>query len=232
MIGDTNRDMDPDRFARELPALFDDFPHSEQPRGQRFQDILDAVPNLASENNLALANLAANLLDPSESYVEAGTFMGASLIAASRGNEGQDIVGIDDFSFPSVEVRGRKLPPGDRAQLETNLERFGVGSAAILEGDAIALLRDGGLGERRVGAYYYDASHSYENQLEGLRVIEPYLADRALLIVDDSDWEDVERATRDYLTSQPQAQLLFEIDGEERDQPWWWAGVTVLSWTA
>jgi cephalosporin hydroxylase len=224
--------MDVDRFSRELPELFEDFPQSTHRRGQRFDDIVAGVPNLAEENNLALVNLAATLLEPGESYVEAGTYMGASLIAAMRGNAGKNFVGLDDFSFPGVEVKGRKLPPASRAQLEANLERFGAQGATILEGDALALLREGALGNRTVGVYYYDASHSYEHQLEGLRVIEPYLADRALLIVDDSDWDDVGRATRDYLSSQPRARLLFEIGGEDRGRPWWWEGVMVLAWVA
>jgi predicted O-methyltransferase YrrM len=230
MIGDTNRDMNVDRFALELPGLFEDFPTSEHPQGQRFDDIVDEVPNLAEENNLALLNLAASLMDAGESYVEAGTYMGASLIAAARGNEGKDLVGIDDLSFAGVEVRERTLPPGSRATLEANLERFEVQGATIIEGDAHTLLREGALGDRRVGVYYYDASHSYENQLEGLRLIEPYLAASGLLIVDDSDWEDVGRATRDYLASQPRARMLVEIGGAERGQPWWWEGVMVLAW--
>jgi protein O-GlcNAc transferase len=224
--------MDVDRFARDLTALFEDFPRSEHPRERRYDDIVRQVPNLAEENTLALVNLAARLLDPGESYVEAGTFMGASLIAAARGNEDKDLVAMDDFSFPAMEVRGRVLPPASRSVLEANLARFGVEDATILEGDALELLRSGALGDRRVGAYYYDASHSYEHQLEGLRLIEPYLTERALLIVDDSDWEDVARATRDYLASQPKARLLLEIGGEAYDQPWWWDGVMVLAWTA
>ena len=222
--------MDPDRFAQELPALFEDFPQSKHPRGRRFDDILREVPNLAEENVLALINLAAGLLDPGESYVEAGTYMGASLIAAARGNGDKDLVALDDLSFPAVEVRGRTLPPVSRAELEANLERFETRHATILEGDALGLLRDGGLDDRRVGAYYYDASHSYEDQLEGLRLVEPYLAKRAVLIVDDSDWDDVARATRDYLASQPRARLLLEISGDEHGQPWWWDGVMVLAW--
>ena len=73
--------------------------HSPEPRGRRFDDILAAVPNLAAENNLALVNLAVSLLEPGESYVEAGTYMGASLIAAARDNEGKDLVAVDNFSL-------------------------------------------------------------------------------------------------------------------------------------
>ena len=73
--------MDSDRFLRELPGLFDDFPRSEHPRDRRFAPVLE-LENLASENVLALLNLAASCLGPDEAYVEVGVYHGASLIAA------------------------------------------------------------------------------------------------------------------------------------------------------
>jgi predicted O-methyltransferase YrrM len=213
--------MDPARFERDLHALFDDFPSSERPRGQRFDHVLERVPGLARENNLALLNLAASLLDAGESYVEVGTYRGTSLIAAMLGNESGDFVGIDDFSMGT----------GSRDELERNLAAFDLaGRATILEGDAFALIPTGSLGERRVGAYYYDAAHSYEAHLRGLVMIEPFLAPRALLIVDDSDWEQVQDATRDYLAQQPKARMLIWIPGKDNGLPAWWEGVQVLAW--
>jgi protein O-GlcNAc transferase len=212
--------MDPDRFAAELPRLFDDFPGSTEPRDPRFADVLEQVPGLATPNTLALLNLAAGSLEPGESYVEVGTYRGTSLISALLGNEG-DFVGIDNFT----------LGDGNREQLDANLARFGLdGRATVLEGDAFELVPGGALGDRRVGVWYYDAAHDYEHQLEGLRMVEPYLAPRALLIVDDSEWDDPGRATRDYLASQPRARLLFDLPGKEGGRPEWHAGMMVLAW--
>jgi len=224
--------VDVERFARELPELFDDFPSSEHPRERRFDDIVEGVPNLAEENNLALVNLAAALLEPGESYVEAGTYMGASLIAAMRGNEARDFVALDNFALDeTIEVKGRTLPGTTRAKLESNLERFGAGGATILEGDTLELLRGGALGDRRVGVFYYDASHDYEDTVGALKAIEPHLADEALLLVDDYDWEEVARATRDYVEGQPKARMLLEIGGERKGLPQWWEGVAAVAWT-
>jgi predicted O-methyltransferase YrrM len=222
--------VNPEQFAEQLRALFDDFPRSEHPRGRRFDDVVAQVPNLAMENNLALVSLAASLLDPGESYVEAGSFMGASLIAARRGNEDAALVAIDDFSFPAMTVSGRDLPPANRSKLEANLERFGV-RATILEGDANEVLRSGGPGDRRVGVFYYDACHDTAATLEALRLVEPCLADPALLIVDDTDWPRVREAVDDYLARQSRARLILDVAGDGGAQPWWWDGMAVLAWT-
>lgn len=211
--------MDPERFVRDLPRLFDDYPRSEHPRDRRFAPILAEVGGLACENNLALLNLAASLLNGGESYVEVGSYTGLSLIAARLGNMG-DFVGIDDFS----------MGDGSRDLLEANLRRYGLSGHTILEGDAFELLRVGALGGRRVGVYYYDAAHDYESQFEALRLVEPYLVEGALVIVDDTDWKQVARAMRDYRASQPRAKLLIELAGKDRGQPWWWEGVQVLRW--
>jgi hypothetical protein len=227
--------MDVERFSAGLPELFDDFPRSEHPSCiRRFDDVIEAIPNLAEENVLALLNLAAGLLEPGESYVEVGTYYGASLIGAMRDNEG-DFVAIDSFSFGPMEVAGRKLPAASREGLQANLSRFGADcstgrGATILEGDAFELLEGGALGDRRVGVYYYDGPHDYESQLRGLRAVEPWLAGEALLVVDDHDWEEVARATRDYLEAQPRARMLVEVGGRSKGQPHWWAGLAVLGW--
>jgi len=212
--------VNPARFLAELPGLFDDYPSSGAPRDGRFAEIVEAVRGLAEPNNLALLNLAASLLDPGESYVEAGTYHGRSLIAAMLDNDGRDFVAIDDFS----------LGDGSRRQLEANLERFGLTGATVLEGDASEVLRAGALGDRTVGVYYYDAGHAYEQQLDGLRLAEPYLGSPALVIVDDSDWERVARATRDYLAGQPRARLVLDLPGKEGGRPQWWEGMQVLVW--
>lgn len=223
--------MDVERFVAELPRLFEDFPSSPQPRGLRFDDVIAGVPNLATENVLALLNLAASLLPPGESYVEVGSYFGASLIGAMRGNEG-DFVAIDRFQFGPLEVKGVEIPAASREGLEGKLREFGADRATILEGDAFEVLEGGALGDRRVGVYYYDGGHDYDSQVRGMRAVEPWLADEALLIVDDYDWDDVGRATRDYLAAEERAELLFDLPGHERGHPEWWDGVAVLGWRA
>ena len=210
--------MDVQRFAAALPGRFDSFPDGTA-LDPRFAEILEAVPGLAAVNNLTLVNAAASALEPGESYVEAGTFKGTSLIAAMLDNEG-DFVAIDNFS----------MGDGSPELLRANLDRFGLGPVTVLEGDTADVLGRGALDGRRVGVFYYDAAHSYDAHVEALRLIEPYLADGALLIVDDSDWEQVGRATRDYLADQPRAHMLFDIKGDDHGQPDWWKGVHVLAW--
>jgi predicted O-methyltransferase YrrM len=202
--------VDPNRFLRELETQLEDV--------SRFEEILEAVPGLAKPNNLALLNVAARCLDERESYVEVGTLRGTSLVSAMLGNDG-DFVALDNWS----------MSEGSREQLDANLDHYGL-RATVLEGDAFETLRSGALEGRTVGTYYYDNGHEYEQQLDGLGLIEPYLASPALVIVDDTDWARVERAVDDYLAGQPRATELFRVDGKDRGHPEWWEGMRVLRW--
>lgn len=212
--------MNADRFLSELPTLFADFPRSEHPIDRRFRPVVEQVENLTSENVLALLDLAAACVGSDEAYVEVGVYHGASLIAAMLGNEGRRFVGIDSFAF-----RGTS-----RDRVERNLAAFGLPVPELIVGDVFELVPAGTLGDTRVGVWYYDASHSYESQLEGLRIAEPWLAPGALVIVDDTDWPQVERALDDYVASQPRVVRALTIDGKDRGFPQWWEGMQVLRW--
>jgi predicted O-methyltransferase YrrM len=214
--------VDSQRFLNELPGLFEDFPRSEHPLDRRFGRVVEDVENLTTENVLALLNHAAACLDPEEAYVEVGVLYGASLIAAMVGNEDKRIVGIDNFS----------LWEGSVERVEENLARFGLPSPELLVGDVFELVPAGALDGTRIGVWYYDAEHSYETQIAGLRVAEPLLVPGALVVVDDTDWAKVERAMDDYLASQPRARRALTLGGKERGTPQWWEGVQVLVWDA
>jgi predicted O-methyltransferase YrrM len=214
--------VEADRFLEELPRLFEDYPRSEHPRDRRFQAVAEDVENLARENNLALINLAASCLEEGEAYVEIGVYHGASLVSAMLGNEGKRFAGVDSFGFRDASLE----------KVEANLARYGLEVPEIVVGDASELVPSGALGETRVGVWYYDAAHSFEAQVQGLRIAEPLLVPGALVIVDDTDWEDVERAMDAYLAEQPRARRVLTIEGKTRGAPQWWEGMQVLVWDA
>lgn len=212
--------MNADRFLEELPQLFEDFPRSEHPLDRRFQAVAEDVENLARENNLALLNLAAACLDGDEAYVEIGVFHGASLIAAMLGNEGKRFLGVDSFAFRDASLE----------KVHANLARFGLTPPEIVVGDAFELVPAGALRDVPIGIWYYDAAHSYEAQVQGLRIAEPLLVPGALVIVDDTDWDDVARAMDDYLAEQPRARRILTLDGKSSGASQWWEGMQALVW--
>jgi protein O-GlcNAc transferase len=63
----------------------------------------------------------------------------------------------------------------------------------------------------RIGLYFCDGPQDYRSQLVGLLLAEPFLADRAIIVVDDQNFVAVKQATWDFLVVRTQASVLFEL---------------------
>jgi predicted O-methyltransferase YrrM len=212
--------MDVERLLRDLPGLFADFPRSETPLDRRLQPLCQAVEGLSEENNLALLALAAGCLEDGESYVEAGTYRGRSLIAAALGGA-RTAIGIDNFSFED----------SDPAGLAANVERFGVGDRVrVIDGDTVAVLGQGRLPP--IGVFFYDADHSTEATRAALDAVRPLLASSALIVVDDAEWAKVRAATDAFVAANREASLGLRIAGRAAGQPWWWDGMDLVVWAS
>ncbi len=211
--------MDVARFLADLPTLFDDFPRSPLPLDRSLQRVCETVEGLSEENNLALLALSTRHLGEGECYLEAGSYRGRSVIAATLAHPVQAIA-VDDFSREDAS----------RERLEHNLELFGVASRVlVLEGDTVAVLDAQSLPP--VGVYYYDAAHGTEATLAGLRSAIRHLAEHALIVIDDSDWTDVCAASEQFVAETPGAELALRIDGRARAQSWWWHGMDLVEWS-
>ncbi|MGA7938156.1 MAG: tetratricopeptide repeat protein, partial [Kovacikia sp.] len=82
----------------------------------------------------------------------------------------------------------------------------------------------------RIGVYLYDGAHDYRSQLMGLLLAKPFLADRALIIVDDSNWDGVQQANWDFIAAHPQCDLLLDLPTPQNGHPTFWNGLQILSW--
>jgi len=217
--------MDIQAFQRRLPALYGGDLYAEHPVDRRFRELVDDVPGMASENKLALLNLAAKLVEAGETYLEVGSFKGLSIIAAMLGNPDPTFVAVESFREFGVD---REETGG---QLLANLERWGVRDRlTVLEEDCFRLFGRPGLLAGPVGAYFYDGNHGSMAQYLALGMVEPLLADRALVIVDDASWPVVARATERYVRTHPRFRLLYDLESERDFDPKWWCGVKVYTY--
>jgi predicted O-methyltransferase YrrM len=215
--------MDLEAFQAALPGVFGGDLRADHPVDRRFRAVMADVPGMATEHKLALLNLAAAHLEPGEGYLEVGSFKGLSLIGAMLGNAGRRFSAIENFLEFNPDGRAR-------AELEANLDRWvEPGRARLLEGDCFDLLRSGVGLEEPVGVYFYDGAHGRLPHYLALGVAEPWLADRALVVIDDASWPIVARATDRYVAAHPGYRLLFDLAAEHEEDPRWWNGVRVYA---
>lgn len=211
-------------FRTELPRAFDGDLAAPHPRDRRFRALLANVPGMATESKLALLSLAAAHLEPGEAYLEVGSFKGLSLIGAMLGNQHAPFYAIENFLEFNLDSGAT------RDELLGNLDRWvDRERLRLLEGDCFRLLRRERLLEAPVGVYFYDGAHGRLPHYLALGVAEPWLADRALVVVDDASWPMVARATERYLAAHPGYELLFDLAAEREEDPRWWNGLRVYA---
>jgi predicted O-methyltransferase YrrM len=206
---------------RAVPDLWDTDPQvADHPVDRRFGDVLRMADGMATENKLALLNLAAASLGPDEVYLEIGAFRGTSIIAASLGNEDKAFVTVDNFSEFD----------GSRSELEKNLRLYDRSNVSIVQADVSSLLLEAQPFTGQVGVYFYDGPHRYRQHWEAFSLIESHLAAEALVIIDDSSAPQVAEANRRYTEDRSQFELLFRYHSPYNKEPRWWNGIDVFAY--
>lgn len=215
-----------DRFLELLPGAFDDWNSSDvRPATQRFVQVLQKVPGMTTPNVLQLLNLAVGCLEPGEVYCEVGTYRGATLIGALLEQPGRHALAVDDFSlFDSGGTNHRALLD--------NLDAFGLRDRVrFFNQDFEAFFL--GLRESEpspIGVYLYDGGHDYRSQLLGLSHAIPFLADTALLIIDDRNTAAAQQAAWDFMALRPECRLLLDLPTPCNGHPSFWNGLYLLGW--
>jgi len=168
--------------------------------------------------------------DSSECYLEVGTYQGKSLVAALRGNRGRLAVACDDFS--QFDADG-----SNRTTLKLNLQAYGLSDQVkFYDTDfrkLFAKWHDEAL--PKIGAYFYDGAHDRLSQYDAIRLVEPLLADQAVVIVDDWRFAEdsgsyAEEGTKMAVTESSNLWTVLRIlparYNGDRDQ--WWNGLGIL----
>lgn len=197
------------------PGKAADYGH---PKDRSLRGLGDEIDGMATENKLMLLKLAASHLEEGEVYVEIGCWLGLTLAAAAHGNPGARIFACDDFSHSQ----------SDSARLrDTIAKHTQPGQVAFYEMDFRRFLRLAPWQPARVGAFFYDGSHRFQDHVAALCQIAPWLSGDAVLIVDDTNQQRVRAAHRLLAKRLPGLQLIADIPTPRNASPTWWNGVQI-----
>lgn len=142
-----------------------------------------------------LLNFAVSQIEPNECYVEVGVFNGATLCSAAYVN-GQKCIGIDRYDVDQIKFM-TAVPASDiRDRCLHNIRNLAP-NTKLIEKD----FRD--VTQEEIGCpvavSFIDGTHDYEDVTRNLEWLEPMLADEAILVFDDINYEQVSRAVFDWI---------------------------------
>jgi hypothetical protein len=87
--------------------------------------------------------------------------------------------------------------------------------------------------KERIGFYFYDGNHSYEEQLRGLEVAEPFFGSECVVMVDDTNLTEPRQATADFVDkSEFEYRVLLDESTSVNGHPTLWNGLTILQRTS
>ena len=154
-------------------------------------------------------------------YLEIGTWKGSSICSAMCGNSGS-VVCVDNWS----EFNGPKY------EFLENFEKYkGTNDAKYIESDCFHLdITTIG----KFNIYMYDGNHSYDSHYKSVSYFIDAMDDEFILIVDDWNWIDVQRATMDSIKDLNlnvlwSKEIKLNNDGNTtHDKEGWWNGISVF----
>ena len=216
--------MDTKEFFARLPESFTADPQYSDPRDERWSDLAKKIAGYTAPNELAVLNLAAAVLPQHECYLEVGTFKGRSICAAAIDNPGKTLIAMENFM--EFGMAGELA----RTELMTNLNTYTQDAdVTLMEGDCFKLMAEPAGLSKPVGVYFYDGEHTLLSHYLALAVVEPLLADEALVLVDDASWPVVQKAHQLFLKSHRGWEICATWDAAHADDPRWANGLHALT---
>lgn len=206
-----------DREGGQLEYTNTRFAESDREIKQRLLQ-LEMVPRMSTLAVAAALHKMVADMPPDQCFVNVGVWHGYSFLSAILGNPDRSCVGVDNFSQfggPKTEFMARFerwRSPHDRHQFFEMDYR-----------DYFAQVHS-----QPLGVYLYDGEHSYHNQLQGLRVAEPFFAPGCIVVVDDTNWDEPRQASLDFVEESARSyELIFDARTAANHHPTWWNGLMV-----
>ena len=198
---------------------------------------LDGVSGLSGDKLIGTLQRITKLLEDTavpSAYLEIGVYQGNTLVHVAAAAQRVQCFGIDNFSQFDRDGKNEGI-------VRARLAMHTTGNARLINEDFESALLS--LGERLsgtpVGVYFVDGPHDYRSQYLCLDFARQHLSENAVVIVDDSNYEHVRRANRDWLHANPEFALVFQAytpchpdnmspSQREDAKRGWWDGVNVI----
>lgn len=196
----------------------------------------DGLSGLSGLKTVGLLQRLVHLFsdDSSACYLEIGVYQGLTLVSTALESASVPVYGIDNFATLDPEEKNLSI-------VRQRMEKFDVKNAHLINMDFEAAMESLGdhIGDKKLGVYFIDGPHDYRSQLICLTLAKRFLHDNAVIVIDDANYPDVRRSTRDFLLGHPEFKMVFEAYSPdhpanlERDElaKWeagWLNGVNVL----
>jgi len=161
-------------LGRSLEMWNTILPGDAQDMQHRLEDLC-RIPRMSTYAVAAMINAGVSRMPASQVFVNVGVWHGFTLFAGMMKNADKACIGVDNFSQFG----------GPREAFQAWFNFYRSSSHQFYDMDYREYFDK--VHRAPIGFYIYDGEHSYQNQLEGLRIAEPFFAPGCILLVDDTN---------------------------------------------
>jgi predicted O-methyltransferase YrrM len=182
------------------------------------------VPGLTSVKVESLIN---KLAKHSKRYLEVGSALGATAVAALKDNN-IEVICIDtweDTYQPATDIF--EMPPNNKEDFIKNIKRFkGDNRVIVYEADLLSVNKDE---IEPVDFFFYDGPHDPHTTAKAIKYYASTFADEAFILVDDANWEGVVAGTDSGIKAAGLDVIYSKVIlNDEEDLFAWWNGLYLL----
>jgi hypothetical protein len=161
---------------------------------------------MTSAGVLDLLDILASNVENHNCYLEVGVWRGASLCYVAQRNRSIKCFGVDNFS----EFEGKAAKKVVRERIAKTIDTHQC-NITLMEGGWKNVLNKykGTYGIPPIELFFYDGSHKGQDHRKAVEFIRPYLADEAIIIVDDTGKRDGPRYKQVMQTVNKDKQLSY-----------------------
>ena len=176
------------------------------------------IPRMSTFAIGAIINRAVAQLPAGRAYLNVGVWNGFTFLAGMAANPDKHCIGVDNFSHKD-SPRQAFLRRFNRARSPQHVFR---------EGDFREYFAT--QHKETLGLYLFDGPHTYEDQLDGLKLAEPFFGRGCLVLVDDTNWPQVRRGQpRSYQKIVHSSTVaLLDVQTPRTGHPTFWNGVMLF----
>ena len=165
----------------------------------------------------AIINRITSQIPDDESFVNVGVWHGFTFLSGIIHNS-KKCIGIDNFSQFG----------GPREEFLKEFVKYRTGNHTFVEMDYEEYFAKTHQ-ETPIGFYIYDGHHSYENQLKGLQIAEPFFSKDCIILIDDTNLPEVEKANLDFITQSSNSyRILLDTKTYCNAHPTYWNGIMIF----
>lgn len=175
------------------------------------------IPRMSTLAIGGMINRGVREMQSDEAFVNVGVWHGFTFLSGIRDNPERTCIAIDNFSQFG----------GPKCQFLERFQKHKSGRHLFYDLDCFEYFERVHSG--RIGFYIYDGEHSYDSQLRGLEVAEPFFSPHCIVLVDDTNWSEPRAATMDFIArSANRYEILLDITTSHNCHPTVWNGVMVF----